>query len=61
MLSLMTPFGPIHYEGQDNLLPTRQSWRLRKQGLRGVVGAAGSAVFVATGRIVAEYPELQFW
>jgi hypothetical protein len=35
--------------------------RPRNKGLRGVVGAAGSAVFVATGRIVAEYPERQFW
>jgi hypothetical protein len=33
----------------------------RKKRPRGVVGAAGSEVFVATGRIVAEYPKLQFW
>jgi hypothetical protein len=34
----------------------------RKQGLRvSSEGAAGSEVFEATSRIVAEYPELQFW
>jgi hypothetical protein len=33
----------------------------RWQGLRGIVGAAGSGVIGATSRIVAEYPRPQFW
>jgi hypothetical protein len=36
----------------------KRPWEI---GAEGIVGAAGSGVFVATGRIVVECPELQFW
>jgi hypothetical protein len=44
------PSGPDGLKAADN----------RGRGVSSKV-AAGSGVFVATSRIVAEYPELQFW